>query len=148
MTLKPELDIYDVSGRKTKSISLDISPLKVNNTIKKNHQINFVITRDGKPTDYKAPMGEYLPYYSDLYVDSEGNILVFLMTEDPEQGPFPFQVYSPEGKLICRTQLDTREYVFKPDPRFNKLDFTDHGVFFVLYNKGDELETPRLAKIL
>lgn len=148
MTLKPELDIYDLSGRKLKSITLDISPLKVNNTIKKNHQMSLMITRDGKPTEYKAPIGDYLPYYSDLVVDSEGNILVFLMTEDPDQGPFPFQVYSPEGNLICRTQLDTGEYVFKPDPRFNKLDFTDRGVFFILHKKGDELETPHLARIL
>jgi hypothetical protein len=148
MTLKPALDVYDLSGQKIKSISLDISPLRVNDKIRKNHQMSFSMRVDGAPISKKAPLGEYLPYYCDLYVDREGNILVFLMTEDPKQGPFPFQVYSPEGELVCQTQLDAGEYVFKPDSRFNKFDFTDQGIFFILHKKGDDLETPHLVKIL
>jgi len=147
MNLKPELDIYDLSGQKIKSISLDISPLRVNDEIRKHHQMKFTMTVNGKPTTKNAPMGDYLPYYSDLYVDSKGNIVVFLMTENPKQGPFPIQVYSPEGKLICQTKLDTGDYAFHPDPRFNKFDFTDRGIFFILHKTGDEMETPHLVKI-
>ena len=94
-----------------------------------------------------APMGDYLPYYCDLSVDSEGNILVYLMTEDPEQGPYPIQVYSPEGEFICQTHIDVGEFAFEPDPRFNKFDFTNRGIFCILHKKGDELETPHLVKI-
>jgi hypothetical protein len=147
MNLKPELEVYDLSGKKIKSISLDISPLRVNDEIRKHHQMKFTITTNGKPTTKNAPMGDYLPYYSDLYVDSQGNMIVFLMTEDPQKGPFPLQVYSPEGKLICQTKLDTGDYAFHPDPRFDKFDFTDKGIFFILHKRGDELETPHLVKI-
>jgi hypothetical protein len=148
MTLKPELDVYDLSGRKTRSISLEISPLRVNSKIRKNHQKSFAMIRGGTRTTEDAPIGEYLPYYCDLHVDGEGNILVFLMTEDPKQGPFPFQVYSPEGEFICRTQLETAEYDYWPDPRFIRFDFSDRGIFFILHKKGDDLETPHLVKIL
>jgi len=147
MNLKPELDIYDLSGQKIRSITLDISPLRVNDKIRKNHQMRFTVTRNGKPSTKNAPMGDYLPYYRDLYVDSQGNILVFLMTEDPKKGPFPLQVYSHEGKFICQTQLDTGDFLFQPNPKFNKFDFTDKGIFFILHKKGDELETPHLVRI-
>ncbi|MBD3414916.1 MAG: hypothetical protein GF421_10860 [Candidatus Aminicenantes bacterium] len=147
MNLKPELDIYDLSGQKIRSIALDISPLKVNDKIRKHHQMRFTMTTNGKPTTKNAPIGDYLPFYKDLYVDSQGNILVFLMTENPQKGPFPLQVYSPEGKFFCQTKLDTENYVFQPDPKFNKFDFTEKGIFFILHKKEDEMETPHLVRI-
>ena len=134
-------------SHKIKSISLDISPLRVNDDIRENHQMSYTMRVDGAPTTKTAPLGDYLPYYCDLFVDGEGNILVFLMTEDPKQGPFPLQVYSPEGQLLCQTQLDTEEYAFKPDSRYDRFDFTSRGIFFILHKKGDELETPHLVKV-
>ena len=147
MTLKPELDVYDLSGKKIRSIPLDITPLKVNSKIRKNHQMRFTTMTDGKATTKNAPMGDTLPYYSDLSVDDEGNILVFLMTDNPKQGPYPFQVYSPAGKLLCQSELDPGEYAFFPDPRFNKFDFTRRGIFCILHKRGDDLETPHLIRI-
>lgn len=119
----------------------------MNDKIKKHYQMRYTMTVNGKPSTKTAPMGDYLPLYKDLYVDSQGNILIFLMTEDPTEGPIPFQVYSPKGKLICRTLLDTGDYAFQPDPKLNKFDFTDKGIFFILHKKGDELETPHLVRI-
>ena len=109
--------------------------------------MSYIVRKDGVLHKGKAPMGKILPYYSDLSVDSQGNILVFLMTENIKEGPYPFQVYSPEGELICRAELDTAEFAFEPDPRYDKFDFTDKGIFCILHRQGDEMETPLFMKI-
>lgn len=147
MSLNPELDIYDLSGKRTGSISLDIDPLKVTAKVRENHQLRYAYIKDGRRHSDKGPIGDFLPYYCDLSVDSEGNILVFLMKDNIKEGPFPLQVYSPEGTLLCRSSLDTGDYEFFPDNRFHKFEYTDRGIFCILHRKGDEMETPRLMRI-
>ena len=58
----------------------------------------------------KIALPEFHPYYSDLAVDSDGHILVYMnglakMTRD-----VAFRAYSTEGKLLATVKVDSGDY--------------------------------------
>lgn len=101
----------------------------------------------GERADIRFPMGEFLPCFCDLQVDSEGRVLVFKMGEDPENGLIGFQVYAPDGGFLCESDIDRGDFELRIDPRFQRLDFTSRGIFGILPLRGDEMETPHLFRV-
>jgi hypothetical protein len=148
-SIRPDVDVYGLDGEKKKGISLKITPIPVTKKIKDAYPHSMVVTVDGKAKEVDLPFAENLPYYRDMIVDSQGNLLVFLMTESPEEGPVIFQVYAPTGEFLCETEIAPGDFDLSFEMRHheNRLDFTKQGIFGILPLTGDELETPHLFKI-
>jgi len=147
-TIRPEIEVYGPDGDRKGAIKLAIDPLPVTKKIAENHQVKMAYRVDGKSTVVVEPLGDFLPYYCDLTIDAEGNILVFKMSEDPKTGPIVFQAYDPDGAFLCETELDRGAFDL-PMNHFMcpRLAFTERGLFGVLPLRGDELETPRLFRV-
>ena len=64
---------------------------------------------------------KYMPYYYNMITDSDGNILLFIYTDDEDI--HKFQVYSPEGRYICETVIDPGIYEIKINSRFKNFVF-------------------------
>ncbi len=152
LSTRPEIEVYDSDGEKKGVLRLTIDRIPVTKKITEAYQIKQVVTRDGKRTTINYPLGEFLPYFCSLTVDSAGNILVFKMSADPTTGPIVIQVYSQGGKFLCETELDRGGFDLIADLRpFRRihtlLDFTERGIFGIFPLKGDELETPHLFRV-
>jgi hypothetical protein len=143
-TIRPEIEVYGPDGAKKGAIKLDIAPIPVTKKVAEAHQVRAMI--GGKLV--VMPLGDVLPYYCDLEVDADGNLLVFKMSEDPKTGPVIFQVYGPGGKLLCETELDRGAFDLPVDGAISaRLAFTPRGIYGALPLHGDELETPRLFRV-
>jgi hypothetical protein len=147
-TIRPELEIFSPDGVRKGVIELSIDRLPVTKKIAENHQVRMVYNVGGKSREVVRPMGDFLPYYADFTVDAEGNILVFKMNEDPKSGRIVFQVYAPEGRILCETELDRGGFDLPLDRDMRpRLAFTDRGVYGLLPFRGDEYETHRLFRV-
>jgi len=93
------------------------------------------------------PHWDNLYLYSDIKVDSEGNILVFKEFGCFENCPKVFQVYSPEGKYICETRIDEGNFAFDISPNEYNICFTDKGIFGLFSIKNSEEDSLRLVKV-
>jgi len=152
LSIRPEIEVYDPDGKKKGILRLTIDRIPVTKKITETYQLKQAVTQGGKRTTITYPLGEFLPYFFDLTVDSSGNILVFKMSEDPKTGPIVIQVYSQSGKFLCETELDRGGFDLIADLKpyhcvHTLLDFTERGIFGILPLKGDELETPRLFRV-
>lgn len=143
-TVRPEIEVYGPDGAKKGVIKLAIDPIPVTKKVAEAYQVRAMI--GGKLV--VMPLGDVLPYYCDLEVDADGNLLVFKMSEDPKTGPVIFQVYGPGGKLLCETELDRGAFDLPVDGAISaRLAFTPRGIYGALPLHGDELETPRLFRV-
>lgn len=148
LSTRPEIELYDPDGKKKGVLRLTIDRLPVTKKIIETYQLKQAIMQSGKRTTITYPLGEFLPYFFDLTVDSSGNILVFKMSEDPKTGPIVIQVYRKDGKFLCETELDRGGFDLRAYGRVHTLlDFTERGIFGILPLKGDELETPHLFRV-
>jgi len=148
LSTRPEIIVYGPDGEKKGVVALTIDRIPVTKKITETYQVRTVTRQGAQKIETAHPMGEFLPYYCDLMVDSLGNILVFKMSEDPKTAPIVIQVYSPAGKLLCETELERGAFDLPLDKRIHqRLDFTEQGIFGILPLKGDELETPRLFRV-
>jgi hypothetical protein len=147
-TIRPEIEIYGANGARKGAIKLGIDRIPVTNKITETYQIKQAFRAGGKSTIVAHPLGDFLPYYCDLAVDPQGNLLVFKMSEDPKAGPIVFQVYGPDGKFLCETELDRGAFDLPVDRSIHlRLGFSQRGVYGILPLRGDELETPRLFRV-
>jgi hypothetical protein len=80
-------------------------------------------------------------------VDSEGNILVFKWLDCITNCQKKFQVYSPEGKFRSEVFLDELEYEVDIDHRWNRLVFSNRGIFAFVQLKDSNDVSPRLIKV-
>jgi hypothetical protein len=87
--------------------------------IRTKYKENFESQKD------KIKVGDHLPLYSTVIMDSDGNVLVFEFTE--EKGANKFNVYSYEmdGTLIGISSFETQEY----DLTFTQDTFVFHDGF-------------------
>lgn len=67
-----------------------------------------IYLRTYKRSNFKFP--EYLPYYEDIKVDSDGNILVFYHKAGLNTKIFKFQVYSSQGDYLCDSSFDLLDH--------------------------------------
>jgi hypothetical protein len=98
-------------------------------------------------TDFKNLFGKHLPYYQQILVDSEGNILVFRWPDTLGKVMEVFQVYTPDGKYICDTTIDDGTFDFQVVSQSNNIQFTEKGIFGVFKLKKSDDEDVRLVKV-
>lgn len=83
-----------------------------------------------------------LPFFSEIMVDAEGNILVFSFREDEK---LIFQVYSPDGKYMNQCELHTGDYFFPQGLRQRFIAFQGKYIYALMAPKGKP-EAIRLIK--
>jgi hypothetical protein len=146
-TTSPEIRIYDPEGRRKGTVKLNIDRVPVTKAVAEAYQVKVAMIRDGKRTSLAYPMGEFLPYFADFSVDTEGHILVFTLSGNPKADPLVFQAYASSGALIGAVEIDRGDFDFLPDRRNSRLEFTPRGIFGILPLNDDEMETPRLFRV-
>ena len=98
-------------------------------------------------TDFKELFGDYLPFYRQILVDSEGNILVFRWPGSVGKVTEVFQVYSPDGKYICDTAIDDGAFDFQVISLACNIQFTEKGIFGVFKLKGFDDPEVKLVRV-
>lgn len=165
---KKYINVYSPEGENLNDFTLNIEPLKITEKIKeeyyesskKNWQrvkenIQKIIEKKQKGDMPEVDLKEiiekpidfpkHMPYYYYLTVDSDGNILVFLYTEENEK--HRFQVYSPEGTFICESVIDPGEYKIKLNSKINSLLFSEGDLFALVALKDNTSIPLRLIKV-
>ncbi len=142
---KPEITVYSPDGERLKSFNLNIDPLKISEKVRKEYYegvLKTVKKYDLPEDEIKKIMErqdlqpEYRPYFYDLMVDPEGNILVFIYTE--ENGTHTFQVYSSEGIFICESVIDPGDFHITISSNTRNLAFFKGNLYaLVRPNKAD-----------
>ncbi|MDH4271833.1 MAG: 6-bladed beta-propeller [Candidatus Aminicenantes bacterium] len=163
-TTAARIDEYSPDGQKVRSFDLNMTPIPVTKKYIREYKRRMVREMKSE-SDYQTNpryrdtadkfesvsidhiFGEYLPLYKEMLVDAEGNILVFKTSECLDNCPHVFQVYSPEGKFVCKTELASEDFDISIDYRFKRICFTNDGIFCLFPLRGDELRTPRLIKV-
>lgn len=161
----PDLKIYSLNRKLIHSFRLNMSPVPVTGSYIrkfKNDILNDMKGKSGGGRIRAAPkwlvnkvervsfatlFGEHLPYYRKILVDSEGNILVFKWSGCIGDCVEIFQVYSPEGKYICETQIDKGVFDFKIDGSNKNIVFTSKGIYGLLQLKNSDDVSLRLVKV-
>ena len=161
-TNSPDITIFSPEGKVLKTFRLNIKPIPVTDKIIEkeraefiNKSLNQVMDKELKKymrkalekSDFANLFGEYLPYYVTIEVDSDGNILVFKWPEPGNKtNGIIFQVYSPEGKYICETALDTGNFYIPVWCNFQTMQFTREAFYGIVTDAEDE-DKIRLVKV-
>lgn len=127
-----ELVVYSPEGLKLNVRSLSIPAIPVTGEMVskfKKSTMKRIKENFRKPAPFlkkfKAVSGieslfsKHLPYYSQLLVDGEGNILVFHFYFYLDTAFPPFQVYTSEGNYLREARIDFKEFV--PGPSISNL---------------------------
>jgi hypothetical protein len=141
-TAESVINIYSDEGKLLNRIALNYSQMKVNQSELDEYCVSLEKTLSGvnapdslleriqSPDFYY----HYLPYYYDIMVDSEGNILVFKYSQNENHSFRVYQVYSLEGQFICECQLESGQFAL---PNLRLLAFGDHYLYGVFDVKND-----------
>jgi len=157
-----DVKIYSPEGKLLKTFRLRMQPVPVTddyfeetiNSMLKSLQTSQMpseiykrLEKNIKKTVLNDLFGEYLPYYRQVLVDSEGNILFFKWLDCVGKANEVFQVYSPEGEFICETILDENIYAWELEPNFKTITFTDKGIFGIFKLDKEDDDHIRLVKV-
>jgi len=165
---KNEITIYSPEGRMVRRFALDIEPLLITEKIKQEYRessrkslqrikewirkmresqqledVSETVIKELSERPIEFP--EHMPYYYNLLVDSDGNILVFLYTETNDI--YRFQVYSPNGTYICESAIDPGKYKLKVYRNLIPIVFFKGDLFAVVSEKDNSSVPPRLIKV-
>lgn len=152
--------IYSPEGKLIRTFELNMKPLPASDRYIEAFR-DFTISEmkngnDQTPPEtikkiekiaFKEMFNANLPYYRDIYVDSEGNILVFKWTECISDCKKIFQVYAPDGKYICETTIDEGNFKFNVDNRSKKLAFWGKSLIGLFELRNSEDISLRLVKV-
>jgi hypothetical protein len=159
----PDIRIFSPNGKLVNSFRISMPRIPVTGDYidkYKDNYINFMEKGDAstKPSpayevkavkrrSFKDQFDEYLPYYREILVDEDGNILIFKWTDCIGDCRDIFQVYSPEGKYICETVIDKGNFDFSIDRKSNNIVFTRKGIFGLFQIKNTEDVSLRIVKV-
>jgi hypothetical protein len=142
-----EIHIFSPDGDKIGLIKLDYPAIPITQTEKDDHynvliafnserkiEINADELKVIKSNDY---FPEHWPYYYDIKVDTDDNILVFKYTKDKDQTFRVYRVYSKEGNFICETTIDSADY---RGPNIGRMKFFKGDLYGLLSQKNDTKE--------
>jgi len=149
---KPDIKIYSEKGESLRSFKLQLSPLPVTSAYIDKYKENFVkgssyLANELNSVGFEQFFGKHLPYYREILVDEEGNILVFKWPDCVAGCEPVFQVYSAEEKYVCESGLNLGLFEMNIDRRFKKLAFMRDGIFGLFGVKGSEDISIKIVKV-
>jgi hypothetical protein len=159
----PDIKIFSPYGKPVYSFRLSMARIPVTGDYIEKYKNNLVnrmeqgdasskpapkwMVKKVKKSSFENQFDEYLPYYREILVDEEGNILVFKWTDCIGDCQDVFQVYSPEGKYICETRIDKGNFDFSIDNKNKSIVFTGKGIFGLFQLKNNEDVSLRIVKV-
>ncbi len=155
----PDIKLYSHEGKLLRSFKLNISRVPVTKGYIDRYKAFRIRAMEEWPPSmrelakkrakfsYDGIFSEYLPYYRNIFVDSEGNILVFKWTDCIGGNCVkPFQVYSPEGALICETQLNMGKYDLEIKRVNQNIAFSSSGIYTLVEEKDEDADGVKIIK--
>jgi len=152
----PIIKIFSPKGKQLRSFQLKMKPIPVTaqyievqkkkliNSFQKvqvNIEIKKEIRKSLEKYNFKNAFREYLPYYLNILIDTEGNFLVFKWPGlDEKVNEINFQVYSPDGQFICETVLNTGNFNIEVQRNFQAMQFTSNAFYGLVSKKNEEDE--------
>jgi hypothetical protein len=157
-TVSNELKIFLPEGKLLQSFTLKMDPVQVTRDYVRRYKemiiqdmeergMNPSVIAALKKTPYEDMFGKYLPYFKEILVDSEGNILICKKTDCIEDCSEVFQVYSPEGKYICEFTIDSGIYEVTIDRRFKNIIFANDAVYGLFPLKESQESALQLIRV-
>ncbi|MGE0090638.1 MAG: hypothetical protein AB7S50_14290 [Bacteroidales bacterium] len=149
VTNRKTIEEYSPEGKLIKSFELDFSPLPYPYELKDE----FIKTQEQKVTEGKfskediAPIynenffPKNMPYYYNILVDSDGNILVFKFVDEDVDHEFSVYSYNSNGKRIANTNLEVEGYKLGLHYRFEEIVFFN-GKIIGLLNSSENINEP------
>ena len=154
----PDIDIYSPQGKRLRSFRLNIKPDPVTSRYIKEFKQDYIdrvseikaarpYLETIKKASFEKGFDRYLPYYRNIIVDSEGNILVFNWLDCVTHCQKKFQVYSPEGKFRNEVFLDEGAFEVDIDYSWQRIVLSNRGIFAFVQLKDSSDVSPRLIKV-
>ena len=158
VTTSNELKIFSPEGEWLQTFRLKMEPVQVTRDYIQRFKESIIQGMEErgvrqsaieatKKTPYGDVFGKYLPYFKEILVDSEGNILICKKTDCIGDCNEVFQVYSPEGKYICEMTIDSGIYDLTIDRRFKNIFFANDAVYGLFPLKEDEESALQLIRV-
>jgi hypothetical protein len=150
----PEITVYSMEGKKLYSFNVNMKPLKV--TREMQDEVLKITYENAKKVknpymdkalahlDRSEAFGEYVPYFLNIVVDPDGNILVFKNPGFYKLPKLEFQVYSDKGQYICNSRFDFGSFI--PAPTL-ELAFGKEDIYCLVKKNCDDDECVRLIKV-
>lgn len=161
-----EILIFDPSGKKLKQFRTDIQPDMITKEDRENYyqdalknfkklEADVAKMTEGKEywenyvTQYRqqlekfrdpANYPEHLPYFSEMLIDSENNILLFRFTRNQGSNKFDVFTYNNSGKKIASSSFSADDYELKINPSVFK--FHKGYIYTYLRRKGENIGNP------
>ena len=142
---EPAIRIYSPDGKMIHQIKLNYAQTKVDTSEMKGYFNSFreklieLNAPDSLLQIIQSPEFYYktMPYYYDLMVDTDGNILVFRYTQKKDHVFRVYQVYSSGGEFVCECKLDSGTFEV---PNLRLVAFHDKYLYglFDLKRDGDD----------
>jgi hypothetical protein len=138
---EPWLSVYSARGEKKYSFKIAVEPLNVSRAMKEEFIDGWreeakkrpFITELLKKMNPAETFPAYVPYYRNIMVDPDGNILIFKHTGFTHIKDLGFQVYSSGGKYICDSRIDFG--CFTPSLR-TQMEFFNEYLYCLLSGDG------------
>ncbi len=158
LTTSPELKIYSPEGELIQAFRLKMDPIPVTRDYIRKYKESIIrnweeqkfnqrMVEAVKKSSLDNLFDEYVPYYKEILVDSEGNMLIFKNTDCFEDCLEIFQVYSSEGQYICDVIIEKGIYDFQIDRRFKNIVFTSQAIYGLFPLKDSEDFEMRLIRV-
>lgn len=165
-----QIVIYSPSGQKVKQFKADIKPdaitredreeyyQKAANDLKKLEADVLKSDKDKEYwseyiAQYKAQLykfrdpanyPEHLPYFSEMMIDSENNILLFRFTREEGSNKFEVYTFDNHGSRIATSSFISDDYELKVNPSVFK--FYKHNIYSFVKLKNGSNNSFRLVK--
>lgn len=157
-TVSNELKIFSPEGHLLRSFTLEMEPIQVTRDYVRRYKdfwiqdmeergMNPSVIDALKKAPYEDVFGKYLPYFKEMLVDSEGNILICKKTDCIGDCNDVFQVYSPEGEFICEVTVDSGAYEVTIDRRFKNIVFANNAIYGLFPLKDNEESALQLIRV-
>ncbi len=156
------ISIYSPTGQKIRQFKADITPLvitkedreeyyqKAVNQVKKQ-EANVAKSESNKEywneyiAQYKAQLYKFrepenypahLPYFSEMMVDNDNNILLFQFTKEEGSNRFDVYTFNNQGTKIATSSFESDDYDLQMNPALFK--FYKHSIYTYGKKKGTE----------
>ncbi|MGP8329718.1 MAG: hypothetical protein ACT6FF_05325 [Methanosarcinaceae archaeon] len=145
----PDIVIYSPQGKEISRFQLNYPPILITQQ-EKDEYYQRMDANDKLPDSalavikHPAYFPKNKPYYYDLKVDSDGNILVFKNVKDENHIFQVYQAYSKEGHFICETTIEPKLY---QNPRTKLLTFHQGALFGLVKLRESHGSKFRLLKV-
>ena len=152
---KQALNIYNYKGELVSTFNMNIAPLKVEDTVKKEfqekiknkiYQMGYKEQFDKNPINDKL-FPEYLPFFHSIQVDDKNNILIFLYTEGkPEYKVSIYSISSGNGKYMGTSTFNSDKYALNVNSSSMQMHFGNKEIQAIIRDGGDKKSSFKLVK--